>query len=238
MAAVTPVNINCKTLGSITANGTANMEVIQVETVVLDAPDQTFNVTADPFTHFSLAEEASGSTAEYTVSIVSVPNLKTALGTWLKGGASGAKNTAATPQSVETWMLEYLRGEINALVGEDGVGAALEAHVIKDLAFDSFEANAQTGADNLVDSLEGSTDNKNLVGLQFPASRYPEIFASTLPAASGDSMTFQFTISSNIIVSDEAKDLVADTDNALTQAATGAVLDVNKSQIVHIVATK
>jgi hypothetical protein len=228
------VNINCKTTGSIAADGSAKMEVIQIETVVLDTPHETFNVQADPFTHFSLAEEASGASAEFTVSIVSATALQAALGGWLK--AAGAKNAGA--KSVEEYMIEYLRGEINALVDQDGVGAALEAHVIKDLSFNSFEADAQTGANNLVTDLSGNQEHKNLIGLQFPASRYGETFSAALPAQSGDSMTFQFTITSNILVSDEAKDLVASEANAATQAATSNILDVTKSRIVHIVATK
>ena len=233
--AATPVNINCKTVGSFQADGTATMEVIQVETVVLSTPNETFNVSANPFSYFSLAEEASGSSAaEYTVSIADKAGLKTAIGSWLTGSAT---NGQSTPQSVETYMIEYLRGEINALVSTDGVGAALEAHVIKDLVFTSYAADAQGGADALVDALDGNQDNKNLIGLQFPSNRYPETFSSSLPYATGDSMTFQFTISSNIIVTDEAKDLVAAAPNAATQATVVPNLDVTKSQIVHIIAT-
>jgi hypothetical protein len=235
MAAPSPVNINCKTTGSFNANGTATMDVIKTQTVALDTPHQTFNVAADPFVHFSLAEEASGSAvAQYTVSIVDKALLKTALGGWLKGGAL---NGAATPQAVSAYMIEYLRGEINALVATDGVGAALEAYVIDDLAFTQYDADAQGGADKLVDDLDGSPENKNLIGLQFPMSRYQETFSASLPAISGDSLTFQFTISSNILVSEDVKDIAPNaTDNETPDV--GTLLDVTKSRIVHIVATK
>jgi hypothetical protein len=231
----TAVNINCPVLGSFDANGTAKMEVAIMQVVSLDDPHETFNVSADPFTHFTLAEEASGaSILGYTVS-VNATTLKEALGGWLKGGA-----TDSASQSVEDYMIEYLRGEINALIGGDGVGAALQASVVKDLAFAQYNTDAQDGADALVDELADDQSAKNSIGLQFPAARYPETFASTLPAQSGDSLTFQFTISSSITVSDDQIDPATSNDDATigNPSAAAALSVVNKSRIVHIVATK
>lgn len=228
------VNINCKTTGSFNADGSAKMEVVTMQTVSLSTPDATFNVSADPFVHFSLSEESSGSAVAYDVSIPTPSGLKGALGGWLKGGAIDGIS-----QSVEVYMIEYLRGEINALVNADGVGAALEAHVIKDLVFTQYATDAQGGADALVDALNGSQENKDLIGLQFPANRYPETFASTLPAIVGDSLTFQFTITSNILVSDDQVDPAPGAPDATTgNPSVTTLLDVTKSRIVHIVATK
>lgn len=232
------VNINCKTTGTVNADGTAKMEIIQIETVVLDSVDQTFNVAADPFGYFSLSEEESGPNASFTVSISDAAGLKAALGNWLKGAA------LAGGQTVQQWMIEELRTEINNLVSTDGVGAALEAHVIKDLAFTTYNTDAQTGANNLVDALDLSTENKNLIGLQFPASRFGETFSPTLPALSEDTMTFQFTINSNIVVTDAVVNLVPDEANAATQATVepttqpSGALDVSKSRKINIVAAK
>jgi hypothetical protein len=230
----TAVNINCPVVGSFDANGTATMEVAIMQVVSLDTPDETFNVSADPFTHFTLAEEASGASAlVYTVS-VNAGTLKTALGGWLKGDA---KDSAL--QSVETYMIEYLRNEINALIGSDDVGAALQASVVKNLAFTQYAADAQGGANTLVDELNGDQSAKNSIGLQFPEARYPETFEPTLPALAGDSLTFQFTISSNILVSDDQIDpATSNTDATSGNPSVMTKLDVNKSRIVHIVATK
>jgi hypothetical protein len=236
------VNINCLTTGTISANGTAEMEVLTMHTVALNTPNATFAVDADAFQYFSLAEEASGnSTAEFTVSIANVAGLKTALGGWLKGSALNSS------QDVETWMIEYLRGEINALVGQDGVGAALQGSVIKNLAFESYDDDAQAGADGLVDALEADQHAKDLIGLQFPPARFisgsSEAFSSSLPAQIGDSLTFEFTISSTITVTDDVVDSVnpnpsGATNNTTGNPTVGSTLDVSKSRIVHIVATK
>jgi hypothetical protein len=227
------VNINCPTVGNFRADGTAKMEVVYMQTVALDTPDREFNVAADPFTYFTLAEEASGSTVGYTVSVNNVPGLKTLVGGWLKGGATDANSA-----NVETYMIEYLRGEINALVSTDGVGAALEAHVIKNLAFTQYATDAQNGANTLVDDLCGNQNDLNAIGLQFPAARYPETFSSSLPAISGDSLTVQFTISSSIVVSDSQQDPSSSTNAVSGNPTIGASLNVNKSRIVHLIATK
>jgi hypothetical protein len=229
------VNINCPQVGTFTADGTAQMEVAYMQTVALDSAHSEFNITGDAFQYFSLAEEASGSTLEYTVSIANKAGLKTALGGWMK--AAGATNSSS--QNVETFMKEYLRDEINALIGADGVGAALQASVIKSLAFTQFETDAQSGADALVEALDGDQNKKNSIGLQFPKARYPEVFASTLPAAAEDSLTFQFTISSSIVVSDDLVDVTTATNAAGAANPTiASALNVTKSRIVHIIATK
>lgn len=230
----TPVNVNCPQVGTFTANGTAAMEVVYMQTVALATADRTFDVSADPFALFSLAEEASGATVGYTVSIPDKAALKTMIGGWLKGGALDASSS-----NVASWMIEYLRGEINALVNADGVGAALEAHVIKDLAFTTYAADAQSGADTLVDNLDADQSKKNSIGLQLPAYRYPETFSSSLPARSGDSFTVQFTITSDISVSDSQQDPATGQPNAVSGNPTiGTKLNVNKSRIVHLIATK
>jgi hypothetical protein len=230
------VNINCATVGSIDADGTAQMEVLTMHTVVLDASDQQFFVTADPFTYFTLAEEASGSSVATLNVSVDASGLKTALGGWLTGGA--VSNAA---QNVETYMIEYLRDEINALIGADGVGAALQASVIKDLAFAQYATDAQSGADWLVDTLEADDHSLKLIALQFPEGRFPETFSSSLPAQSGDSLTFQFNINSTITVSDSVQDNVDPNppgSNNATNPSIGSTLDVIRSRIVHIIATK
>jgi len=231
-----PVTVYCPITGDITANGTADLEIVTMQVVSLSNPDATFNVGADAFAQFALAEEASGGTATYTVSLANAASFKTLLGGWLKGTALNA-----TSQSVHTYMLEYLRGEINTLLGSDGVGAALEASVVKNLAFTAFDANAQTGADVLIDDLNADQSAKNSIGLQLPQDRYPEVFAPTLPALSGDSLTFQFTIDSTIDVSEEPVDPSATHTDATVGNPTIAgqlVASVNRSRIVDIVATK
>lgn len=227
--------VYCPTTGTFNANGSAEMEVAYMQTVVLDTAHSTFDVSADAFSYFSLAEEASGAVLGYTVSIPNKATFKTALGNWLKGTAVNSSS-----QSVESYMIEYLRGEINALVGSDGVGAALEASAVKNLAFTQYATDAQGGADNLIDALDASQNHLNAIGLQLPKARYLEDFSGSLPAQVGDSLTFQFTISSSITVSDSQQDPAADITNATggNNPTIGASLNVTKSRIVHIRANK
>lgn len=230
------VNVNCPITGTITADGTADLEVLYMQVVNLGAPDATFDVTADAFSQFTLAEESSGSTVEYVASLADAAAFKTALGGWLKGGAKNA-----TAQTVEVYMREYLRGEINALLSSDGVGAALEASAVKNLAFTKYDEDAQAGADGLIDALNADQSAKNSIGLQLPKARYPETFSSSLPAQSGDSLTFQFTITSTIAVSDSYVDVSTETDasgNANPTIVGQPIASVNRSRIVNIVATK
>ena len=214
-----------------------------MEIVSLQAADATFDFDADAFAHFSLAEEASGATAMvYTVSIKDVEALKTALGTWLTTATdSNAKNT-------QTYMHDYLVGEINAIINStnastaganpgDDIGAALQASSVS-LTFDSFQTDAEAGADNLIVALEASQPDKNRIGLQFPTARYPATFSADLPAESGDSLTFQFEINSTITVSDDPKDQAAPTAGDNGNPTVGTKLNVTRSRRVNIVVTK
>jgi hypothetical protein len=230
--------IKCPTRGVFTADGSAQIETAVMHEVSLETADQTFTVAnAAPFGHFSISQNGENSTPGVLDFVVSVnaSSLADSLAGWLNGGA------LVNGVNVHDYMLEYVRSEINDRVASTGLGQALEATVVKDLAFASWAVDASAGALDLATRLAANQADLDSIGLQFPEGRYPTQFASTLPSQSGDSLTFQFTISSTISVSAAAKDTIVNANGSA--GITNANPAVNtysalRSRIVHITASQ
>lgn len=233
-----PTSVNCPVVGTFQADASADIEVVYMETYVLPDANAEFTASVDMFSHFNLAEEASGnSVVGYTVSIANAAAFKTALGNLIKADATNNSQLAAA------WMLEYLRTEINALLTTDGVGAALEASVVKNLAFKDWDVQAQLGADALGDALAADQDALNSIGLQLPASQYSQENTAegnlSSVAASGDSLTFQFTVTSEVKTSYDPKEKAATyAPNGLSAADGKTGPTVQKSRILNFTAIK
>jgi hypothetical protein len=234
--------INCPITGSFTVNGSGQLEIVTMHTVSLSEADATFDVSADAFQYFSGVQEAPGSSsATFTVNL-DASGLEGALTNWIKGDATLA---GVEPES---WMLEQLRADINAAINLDGVGSALEGSVVKNLAFaegaGSFDVNATAAVTTLVTELNASQEAKDLIGLQFPAARYPDGASNgtfAIPAQVGDSLTFQFTITSTITVTEDRVDDSTTQANASNASPVSPVmpnLTALRSRIIHIKANK
>jgi hypothetical protein len=192
--------INCPITGAFSASGSGDAQSVKLYDVTLTV-DETFTVNENPFTFFDLSENGeipgTSGTAGYKVSINNVVGLTAALQGWLK---TTAKNSAN--QTVKTHLLEHYRAQINAILAADDLGAMLETQQVGNLQITTFETPADAAVVTLVNALEGSQADKNLIGLQFPQARYAgdSYIPGTLPYQAGDSLMFKFVITSTITV--------------------------------------
>jgi hypothetical protein len=227
------VQINCRTLGSFNPAGSGATQTVTMYNVALATPAQTFTVNENPFTHFTLSEETAGSTTAVFNVAMNATSMNTALSGWLKGGATNGGS-----QSVETWILERVRADVNALIALQNVPNALETQVVGGLTFTQFNVDAQGAVDTLITDLAGSQEDRDLIGLQFPASRYPAEFSTVLPYQSGDSLVFQFTITTEFVigksVAQDVATLVSGTTEAPPQPTHVANFNISYVDVVHI----
>jgi hypothetical protein len=217
--------INSPFQGSITANGTAEIETVEQQSysIIGGAHYHIEYDIADVLACFTVSEETDPSSnvlLNVDVGAGKLGDLKTALAAAFQGGSvtNGSLTTVAPAPSagvlIEAVLAAVHEGIFNASLDENGVNAALEASAVKDHKFTDFSGNVETGCNTLADDINdaGAADSRRLLALQFPVSRYnalsAETFSSVLPFASGDKLRIRFTVDSTFVLSNDPQTLV------------------------------
>jgi hypothetical protein len=210
--------------GSISADGTAQIEAINRETFTYTGnADYEINATglSTIKDFFSLTQETdSSSNVLLNVSVTDAAALAGALRTaWVDGTAKafGASNSVLSFQTV---LAKIHEDAFNASLATNGVNAALEAGSVRDISFGSYSedvlGDSTTGMTKLANDMKTGDNGESLrlLALQLPASNYDTsngaAMPATIPFADGDTLRIRFTVASVFDLQTNAQDKVTD----------------------------
>ena len=198
--------INCPVIVTVSADGTAKLELISLEGHVITGSEKTFSTTAPlsnaVFDGFSVAEGAMDASADHVVSLGAPNAFGDALGSLAAVAADGADVLPA-------WLLVFAKSSIEAALNANSVAQSAEAEEIHDLVHTEFEADAQAGSRTMAATLSGNAAKLNLMYTQFPAARFEgnDTAMTKLPYQVGDKFVVQFVITQEIDLSATTLDI-------------------------------
>jgi len=227
-----PVNVNVPFQVTIAADGTVSIQKVDVQTYTLTEANATFEgYLRDSILH-SFKVEANGANpnAALYVTMDESIGLRDAFINELKkqileasmdnSGNSSVDATQADIKNLEAYLLEWANSNLLEELKKNGIADALEADALDNLAHNDFDADAAKGAEAMHDGLDAMDPARlSVVASQIPNSKWMSAFngvgdsgapgsrsaytASRLPLEDGgDSMTFQFVITQNFVVSE------------------------------------
>ena len=231
-----PVNVNVPFQVTIAADGTVSIQKVDVQTYTLTEANATFEgYLRDDILH-SFKVEANGANpnAALYVTMDESNGLRDAFIAELKkqilqasmdnSGNSSVDPTQADIKNLEAYLLEWANSNLLEELKKNGIADALEADALDSLAHNNFETDAAKGAEAMHDGLDAMDPARlSVVASQIPNDKWLTAFngvgdsgapgassaytASRLPLEDGgDSMTFQFVITQNFVVSEKAPD--------------------------------
>ena len=228
------INIPCQV--TISADGSVSIKTVDAQNYTLSAADATFEgfLRDDLLNAFVVSNGADGQALRLAVDISGthqtafVSSLARQLECAVQNGDESFAGTtdASGNISLEMYLANWARDQLLAELHANGVGAALEGGALENLAFDNFKADLSGGA---VDMFEGIRDLapavRAVIATQMPNTKYMsfvdvsghggamETFSPHLPIEGGDSMTFQFIITQNYNVTEDAQNVGESTAN-------------------------
>jgi hypothetical protein len=234
----TPYNVNVPYQVTIAADGTVSVQTIDAQAYTLPVPDAVFNgfLVDDILNAFDASGNGTSPIANLSVTMVdgSKNTFVQALARQLTiAQLDGSSN------DLTRYLLNWANQQLLADLCNNGIAVSLEAGGLDDLKFNDISANYHQGATDMFDGLNALTPNVlSVVGTQIPNSKWLSAFnkqvkgapAHRLPLYDGaDSMTFQFVITQNFIVSEDNQNVngaAAASGFPLTAAADGGARGV------------
>lgn len=196
-----PAVINCPQIVNVTADGTANLELIKLEGFALDNADATFvveaEVTNEVFAGFSIADgPGPDASANPVVSMTDDAAFSAAL----KALAVAAKLSTDSTKDMSAWLLSEAKTNIESRLNENGISSTAEAEKITDMAHAGFGDDVKAGTDTMAAALKNNADKLNLLLVQFPKSRFDasDNAIEELPYQVGDKFVVQFVATQEI----------------------------------------
>lgn len=198
--------INCPVPVSVNADGTAKLELITLEGVVITGSEETFAIElslSDPvFSAFSVADGSADASANPIVSLTNPDAFGDALGSAAAAAMKGA-------ESLPAWLLAFAKTSIEGALNANGMSDTAEAEEIHALEHAGFEVDAQTGSKAMAAVLAANADKRNVLLTQFPPTRFDASDAAivVLPYQVGDKFVVQFVITQAIDLSSTQIDI-------------------------------
>jgi hypothetical protein len=208
----TPYNVNVPYQVTIAADGTVSVQTIDAQAYTLPVPDAVFNgfLVDDILNAFDASGNGPSPIANLAVTMVD--GNKNAFVQALARQLTIAQLDGSS-NDLTQYLLNWANQQLLADMCNNGIAVSLEAGGLEDLKFNDISANYHQGATDMFDGLNALTPNVlSVVGTQIPNSKWLSAFnkqvkgapAGRLPLYDGaDSMTFQFVITQNFIVSED-----------------------------------
>jgi hypothetical protein len=208
----TPYNVNVPYQVTIAADGTVSVQTIDAQAYTLPVPDAVFNgfLVDDILNAFDASGNGPSPIANLAVTMVD--GNKNAFVLALARQLTIAQLDGSS-NDLTQYLLNWANQQLLADLCNNGIAVSLEAGGLDDLKFNDISANYHQGATDMFDGLNALTPNVlSVVGTQIPNSKWLSAFnkqvkgapACRLPLYDGaDSMTFQFVITQNFIVSED-----------------------------------
>jgi len=212
----TPYNVNVPYQVTIAADGTVSFQTIDAQAYTLPVPDAVFNgfLVDDILNAFDASGNGASPIANLSVSMVTAN--KTAFVQALARQLTIAQLDGSS-NDLTQYLLNWANQQLLADLCNNGIAVSMEAGGLEDLKFNDISANYHQGATDMFEGLDALTPNVlSVVGTQIPNSKWLSAFnkqvkgapAHRLPLYDGaDSMTFQFVITQNFIVSEDSQNV-------------------------------
>jgi hypothetical protein len=216
---------------TIAADGTVSIQKVDVQTYTLTEANATFEgyLRNDILRAFNVEMNSSANpNAALYVTMVNakkdafVAELKKQI---LEASMDNSGNSSVDPTSLniknlEAYLLEWANSNLLEELKKNGIADALEADALDNLEHTDFTKNAEDGAKAMHDGLDAMDPARlSVVASQIPNSKWMSAFNnmgdSGMPGSrsaslvnrlpledGGDSMTFQFVITQNFVVSE------------------------------------
>jgi len=225
------VNVNVPFQVTIAADGTVSIQKVDVQTYTLTEANATFEgYLRDDILRAFNVEMNNSANPNAALYVTMVDAKKDAFVAELKkqileasmdnSGNSSVDPTSLNIKNLEAYLLEWANSNLLEELKKNGIADALEADALDNLEHTDFTKNAEDGAKAMHDGLDAMDPARlSVVASQIPNSKWMSAFNnmgdSGMPGASsaslvnrlpledgGDSMTFQFVITQNFVVSE------------------------------------
>lgn len=250
-------NIKCPVVPTLTVTGTGALQVQMTGSVSLANPNAIFEYDVDPV---SFANYFIGVTAPADASQNHEFNLNLGWSNTLRAALDNAKadsgslSAAADPDNryhpfnasndkLENFVNNWAQTKINETLLADQLSAFLTAEEIKDLTIDDISGSYANAITSLFNNLNNK-DKMSAIAYQFKEDRWMEdasgdaIDPMVLPFKDGDTLTFQFNVTSNFTIDLESLSFPTGTDysqdSSLIQPTKSSLYAV-PSRIVNVV---
>ena len=218
-----PVNVNVPYQVTIAVDGSVTIQSVDAQEYTLAPKNAQFNgfLVDDILNAFIVTSNSDyPSAANVSVDMSDVAGVKAAFVTALANQLKTALlsdpsllNVATDHASLDDYLMDWANKEIVKQLAANGIAAALEAEGLKSMSHTGFNADLTEGATAMYNGLETITPTvRAVIATQIPNTRWMtafndagEVMDAKLPLYDGgDSMTFQFVITQNFVVSEEA----------------------------------
>lgn len=218
-----PVNVNVPYQVTIAVDGTVTIQSVDAQEFTLAPKNAQFNGflvdgILDAFIVTSNSDYPSA--ANVSVDMSDVADVKSAFVLALANQLKTALlsdpsllNVATASASLDDYLMDWANKEIVNQLAANGIAAALEAEGLKSMSHTGFSDDLTDGATAMFEGLSTITPTvRAVIATQIPNTRWMtafndagEVMDAKLPLYDGgDSMTFQFVITQNFVVSEEA----------------------------------
>jgi hypothetical protein len=251
------VNVNIPFVAPFQSDGAADLQTVISDTYALGAADviltASTGLSAAIINAFVIShEDASDSTVALSVTMGDQGTFAAALAAAMQAAAITtadaaihSKYTGAEVQgagtavglSLEKYVKAGIHTDVIVALNNNTIAAELEASDVLPITLDDFAGDCLAAANAMWEGLnELSPAMRRLVATQLDNSKYvsdaSEGFTAALPLESGDSMTFQFTLNSNLTITNDPQDLT--TEGGATNAGTGPAAGTYPSPITGV----
>lgn len=245
----TPVNVNVPYQVTIAVDGSVSIETVDAQEYTLAPKNAQFNgFLVDDILNAFIVKNDSGypSSANVTVEMDESDGVRTAFAVALAQQLKTALlsdtsilNVFTDSASLDDYLMDWANKEIVKQLAANGIAAALEAEGLKGMSHTGFAADLTNGANAMYDGLVTITPTvRAVIATQIPNTKWMsafnaagEVMDKKLPLYDGgDSMTFQFVITQNFVVSESAQN-VGEPTGSLTPIP-GSVKDGGASGVV------
>ena len=218
-----PVNVNVPYQVTIAVDGSVTIQSVDAQEYTLAAKHAQFNgfLVDDILDAFHVTSNSEfPSAANVSVDMSDNAGVKSAfiaaLANQLKTALlsdTSLLNVATSSASLDDYLMDWANKEIVKQLSANGIASALEAEGLKGMEHTGFNADLTDGATAMFDGLATIAPTvRAVIATQIPNTRWMtafndagEVLDSKLPLYDGgDSMTFQFVITQNFVVSEEA----------------------------------
>jgi len=218
-----PVNVNVPYQVTIAVDGSVTIQSVDAQEYSLAAKHAQFNgflvddiLNAFHVTSNSEFPSAANVSVDMSDNAVVKSAFIAALANQLKTALlsdTSLLNVATSSASLDDYLMDWANKEIVKQLSANGIASALEAEGLKGMAHTGFNADLTDGATAMFDGLATIAPTvRAVIATQIPNTRWMtafndagEVLDSKLPLYDGgDSMTFQFVITQNFVVSEEA----------------------------------
>jgi fructose-specific component phosphotransferase system IIB-like protein len=222
----TSVNVNIPYRVTIAVDGSVTIETVDAQEYTLAKKDAQFNgfLVDDILNAFKVKNDSGyPSSANVTVEMDESAGVKSAFATALAYQLKTAVlsdlsllNVATDHASLDDYLMDWANTEIVKQLAENGIAAALEAEGLKGMSHTGFDNDLTDGANAMYEGLVTITPTvRAVIATQIPNTKWMsafndagEVMDEKLPLYDGgDSMTFQFIITQNFVVSEENKNV-------------------------------